>query len=96
MKTVSVNAPEPDGLIEYYVFRFRVEDPHWAAHHGWMAGIAGPYRVKEKPTPKGLGETFSQFEPADECSPEEHVRQRQDECESPFPRPCSDEWLGET
>jgi hypothetical protein len=96
MKTVSVNAPEPDGPIEYYVFRFRVEDPHWAAHDGWMAGIAGPYRVKEKPTPNGLGETFSQFESADGCSPEEHVRQRQDECESPFPRPCSDEWLGET
>ena len=95
MKSVTVDAPEPDGSIEYYVFRFRVNDPHWAADSGWMAGIAGPYRVKEKPTPNGLGETFSQFEPADEWSAEEHVRRRQDECESPFPRPCSDNWLGE-
>lgn len=93
IETVTINAPEPDGVIEYYVFRFRTEEPN-RADSGWMAGISGPYRVKEQPTPHGLGETFSQFERADECPPEEHVRRRQDHCESPYPRPSS--WFGGT
>ena len=34
----------PVGRVDYYLFRFRVTPPHWAADDGWMAGVAGPYR----------------------------------------------------
>jgi hypothetical protein len=61
------------GLIEYYVFRFRTFEPHWAAKDGWIAGISGPFLRKDSPSTKPLGETFSQFEPWESKSAEEHL-----------------------
>ena len=35
------------GPVRWYLFRFRVRPPHWAADKGWMAGAAGPYRAAD-------------------------------------------------
>jgi hypothetical protein len=65
-----VKAPRADGY--YFVFRYRVEEPHWAAKDGWMAGVAGPYDLTGAPAPHARG-TFSRFEAYDSRTPEEHV-----------------------
>ena len=62
-----------DGEAEFYVFRFRTFEPHWAAEDGWTAGVAGPFMKSESPSPESYGGTFSTFSAWDECSPEEHV-----------------------
>lgn len=73
--TATVDAPSAtsDSPAQYYVFRYRVTEPHWAAKDGWMAGIAGPYETAGGPQPHGRG-TFSRFEAYDSRTPEEHVR----------------------
>lgn len=68
--TPSATAP-PNS--RYFVFRFRVKPPHWAANDGWMAGVAGPYPTAGEPAPDARG-TFSRFEAYDSRSPEEHVK----------------------
>jgi hypothetical protein len=54
------------GPVRWYLFRFRVRPPHWAADKGWMAGAAGPYRaaddappVARSPAPWSELESFS-------------------------------------
>ena len=64
--------PTPRGDGHYFVFRYRMAAPHWAARDGWMAGVAGPCDVSQPPTPYARG-TFSRFEPYDSRTPEEHV-----------------------
>jgi hypothetical protein len=67
--------PEPGNAsadAAYFIFRFRVHEPHWAAKNGWLAGVAGPYSTSGTPTAGGRG-TFSRFEPAERHTPEEHV-----------------------
>jgi hypothetical protein len=64
-------APGRDGQV-YYVFRFRMRAPHWAAGDGWMAGVAGPYDLQGSLTTHGRG-TFSRFEAYDSRPSEEHV-----------------------
>lgn len=56
----------------YYLFRFRVKEPHWAADEGWMAGVAGPHIEGEQPAPTARG-TFSQLDPYESRSPDDHV-----------------------
>lgn len=69
---LTATRPAPDGKGHYFVFRYRMRSPHWAADDGWMAGIAGPYDLREEPVPHGRG-TFSRFEPFDSRTPEGHV-----------------------
>lgn len=57
----------------YCLFRFRMKPPHWAAHAGWLAGVAGPYVEDEEVLVAAAG-TFSRFEPYDSRTPEDHVR----------------------
>ncbi|MCI0624687.1 MAG: hypothetical protein L0387_24085 [Acidobacteria bacterium] len=66
----SSTLPQPS---DYFVFRFRMKAPHWAAKDGWAAGVAGPYMTAGEPCPDAAG-TFSQFEAYDSRSPEEHVK----------------------
>lgn len=73
MKIVSFNAGPEDGILDYYVFRFRTHPPHWGAKNGWMAGVAGPSLRKEEPSPDGFWDTFSSFEAWEGKAPEEHV-----------------------
>jgi hypothetical protein len=73
MKVESFDSGRPDGVLDYYIFRFRTYPPHWAAKNGWMAGVAGPFLRKEAPTTHSYGDTFSKFEPWDSKTPEEHI-----------------------
>ena len=57
---------------DYYLFRFRVKAPHWAADDGWMAGVAGPHVEGRAPAPASRG-TFSTFYAYDSKSPDAHV-----------------------
>ncbi|HUF28421.1 MAG TPA: hypothetical protein VMM18_15700 [Gemmatimonadaceae bacterium] len=68
--------PAPDGAVgDFFVFRYRMEPPHWRASDGWLAGVAGPYEAAGDPAPHGPG-TFSHFEKFDARTAEEHVHLR--------------------
>lgn len=73
MATIPFKSSE--GLSDFYVFRFRTFEPHWAAKNGWIAGVAGPFLWEKRPSVDACGGTFSSFTPWDECSPEEHLSQ---------------------
>jgi hypothetical protein len=73
MKVVSADTGTPDGILDYYVFRFRTHPPHWASEHGWTAGVSGPYLRSQAPSVTAPSGTFSSFEPWDSKTPEEHV-----------------------
>ena len=62
------------GPVEYFLFRFRVSEPHWAAKDGWMAGISGPFERAGGPTADGGGNTFSRFETWENKTPIEHFQ----------------------
>ena len=67
--------PQPGASSQdsaYFVFKYRMHEPHWAAKDGWLAGVAGPYDTAGEPCSSGRG-TFSRFEAIDSRSPEEHV-----------------------
>jgi hypothetical protein len=62
------------GDVAYFLFRFRVEEPHFAADQGWMAGVCGPFLNTPDPpliTPTGM---FSELDPFKKMQPEEHVQ----------------------
>jgi hypothetical protein len=73
MKVVSEDFGPPDGVMDWYLFRFRTKPPHWSAKDGWMAGIAGPFKRSEEPSTRSYGDTFSTFTPWDSKTPEQHV-----------------------
>lgn len=73
MKVVPVDTGLKDGIYDYYLFRFRTKEPHWAAKNGWVAGISGPYLRKDQPTTRALGDTFSTFTKWSDKTPDEHV-----------------------
>jgi hypothetical protein len=72
MATLPVPAAGFEGQ-RYYLFRYRMRPPHWAAKDGWLAGVAGPYPV-DGTVGSGAPGTVSRFESYDSKSPEEHVR----------------------
>jgi hypothetical protein len=63
-----------EGPTEYFVFRFRTVEPHWAAKSGWMAGVAGPYLPVAEIEPSGAYGCFSHFNAWDLMTAEEHAR----------------------
>lgn len=64
----------PDGEVVYFkLFRFLVNPPHWASKYGWMAGVTGPYLNEFEIIESGVG-TWSELEPFDSKTPEEHVQ----------------------
>ena len=73
MKAVGVEMGEPTRTHDYYVFRFRVSEPHRPAIEGWMAGVSGPFVHGDLPAISSLGDTFSAFEPWEGKTPEQHV-----------------------
>jgi hypothetical protein len=66
------NASAPK--YRFFVFKFRTHPPHWAASKGWLAGIAGPYWDGEN-SPYPPAGVFSQFEPFDSRTPQEHLEE---------------------
>lgn len=75
MRVVSENVGGEDGILDFYLFRFRTHEAHGAAKDAWMAGVAGPFRRAASPSTMSLGSTFSTFEKWNEKRPEEHVEE---------------------
>jgi hypothetical protein len=75
MKVVDLDSRGKDGVVSFYVFRFRTTGNHWAAKNGWTAGIAGGYRKADAPTTDSLGHTFSAFKSAASLTPEQHLQE---------------------
>lgn len=61
------------GDVIYFLFRFRVNEPHWAAKNGWMAGVAGAYQESGGELKHALPGTFSQCNSYEAKSPDAHV-----------------------
>ncbi|MGD8456805.1 MAG: hypothetical protein PVF83_10495 [Anaerolineales bacterium] len=78
MKVVTIDTETDDGIIEYFLFRFRTLPPHWAAEDGWMAGVSGPYMQTDLPAAISPEGTFSVFDPWESKSPEDHLRRIQE------------------
>ena len=64
---------DKENSVHYHVFKFRVNEPHWAGKDGWMLGVVGPYFDDSKPY-DFPGSTFSRLssklgtiEPEDEA-----------------------------
>jgi len=72
-KVVAVDTDSDDGILDYYLFRFKTLPPHWAAKKGWIAGVAGPFVRKDGPNTDANGGTFSEFERWDARTPDEHL-----------------------
>jgi hypothetical protein len=62
-----------EGPADLLVFRFRTEEPHWAASRGWMIGVAGPYLRSKQPTRHGGTHTFSTLNREDEKPLADHI-----------------------
>ena len=60
--------------IHYEVFKFRVNEPHWAAKNGWQLGVVGPYFDDSQPYEYCPSGTFSRGGSMDKTSPEEEVK----------------------
>jgi hypothetical protein len=65
--------PYKEGVVAYYVFRYRTHPPHWAANQGWLAGVAGPYPASVTVSPEVHPTAFSAFKPYAESTPTEHI-----------------------
>ena len=65
----------PGPHIDHYFYKFRVTEEHWAKEEGWMVGMAGGYQRTPRGTTMHNGGTFSKFEPFEEKSIEEHVKE---------------------
>lgn len=55
-----------------YLFRFRVDPPHWASEKGWIAGVSGPFWSDEPDANSGQS-TFSELESYSGRSDSEHI-----------------------
>ncbi len=59
-------------ILDFFVFRFRVDDPGHPKTGTWLAGVSGPFSRRKEMRGRATG-TFSHFDPYDEVPPEEHV-----------------------
>jgi hypothetical protein len=62
-----------DEAMDYYVFKFRTNPPHWAAQYDWMMGVCGPYKKESTPYDIPL-RIFSRFKVAHGESPEREAQ----------------------
>jgi len=49
LKRVTFDFDGQNNLVHYEVFKYRVNEPHWAAKDGWILGVVGPYFDDSKP-----------------------------------------------
>ncbi len=73
MKVIAVDAGKRLGKVDYYLFRFRADKPNWASEYGWIAGVAGPYVKGDKLDEESPRIAYSEFNPYDGQTPQEHV-----------------------
>jgi hypothetical protein len=49
LEKVSIQIEGQNNFAHYHVYKFKMNPPHWAAGHGWMLGVIGPYFDNSKP-----------------------------------------------
>lgn len=49
IKRVTFDFDGKNNFVHYEVFKYRVNEPHWAAKDGWILGVVGPYFDDSKP-----------------------------------------------
>lgn len=72
MRVIRTNI-EDKGDVEFYLYKFKSRGSKELIDAGWLAGMAGYYVKKEKPTTDNYGFTFSNFEKWDGKTADEHV-----------------------
>lgn len=74
IKRVTLDFDGQNNLVYYEVFKYRVNEPHWAAADGWMLGVVGPYFDDSNPYDHARA-TFSRTSSTvDKVSPEEEAK----------------------
>lgn len=43
VKRVTLDFDGRNNFVHYEVFKYRIDEPHWAAKVGWMLGVVGPF-----------------------------------------------------
>lgn len=73
LKRVTFDFDGQNNLVHYEVFKYRVNEPHWAAKEGWILGVVGPYFDDSKPydfpqaTFSRISSTLATITPEDEA-----------------------------
>ena len=49
LKRITFDFDKENNYVHYEVFKYRVNEPHWAAKDGWCLGVVGPYFDDSKP-----------------------------------------------
>ena len=74
IKRVTFDFDGQGNYVHYEVFKYRVNEPHWAAKDGWILGVVGPYFDDSEPY-NHASATFSRVSSTmDKISPEEEAR----------------------
>jgi len=59
--------------VDYYFFKYRVTEEHWARERGWLVGMAGGFDRADQPTTGSDGSTFSHFTSLDSKTLRKHI-----------------------
>jgi hypothetical protein len=49
VKRITLDFDGQNNFVHYEVFKYKVNEPHWAANDGWILGVVGPYFDDSKP-----------------------------------------------
>jgi hypothetical protein len=74
IKRVTFDFDEQCNFVHYEVYKYRINEPHWAANNGWMLGVVGPYFDDSQPYDHPQA-TFSRTDHTiDKVSPDEEAK----------------------
>ena len=73
LKLVTIDFDDEGNKVLYHVYKFRINEPHWAAENGWMLGVVGPYFDDSSPEDHPSA-TFSRLTKLDDATPEEEAQ----------------------
>jgi len=70
IKRVTFDFDGQGSYVHYEVFKYKVNEPHWAAKDGWILGVVGPFFDDSEPY-HHAGATFSRVDSTiDKISPD--------------------------
>jgi hypothetical protein len=74
IKRVTIDFDGKNNFVHYEVFKYKVNEPHWAAKSGWILGVVGPYFDDSNPYDKAQA-TFSRVDSTvDKVSPDDEAK----------------------
>jgi diadenosine tetraphosphatase ApaH/serine/threonine PP2A family protein phosphatase len=74
IKRVTFDYDGKNNFVHYEVFKYKVNEPHWAAKDGWILGVVGPYFDDSKPYDNAQA-TFSRVSSTlDKVSPDDEAK----------------------